>query len=104
LEESVAEDHNALGRGFNLHRPIVDVESRRISVSFNVFEEGELELTVRDAGGVPVATLYHGRPKGTGTHQVEWSPREGGEGDLYFALESQRYVQLRRAWLSPIGR
>ena len=96
LARSVAEDHDAMGRGFNLHRPVVDSGEGGAHISFNVFDPGPVRLTVRDSMGSVVAVLAEGFQENLGVQAFRWDPEEPPAGTLYLVMERGGDVQVRR--------
>jgi len=96
LARSVAEDHDALGRGFNLHRPVVDFGEGEAHVSFNLFDPATVRLTVRDSLGSVVAVLREGFQENLGVQTLRWGPDDSPRGPLYLVMEYGGDVQVRR--------
>ena len=72
LETSVREDFNALSRGFNLHRPLLDPAGGRLAVSFRLFGKQSANLSLYNLKGRKLATLFE-RPGGDpGPHSFVW--------------------------------
>ncbi len=96
LARSVAEDHEAIGRGFNLHRPILEPGTRVAHISFNVFEPAPVRLTVRDSLGGEVAILKEGLQEDLGVQTLLWVVERRPPGPLYLVMEYGRDLQVRR--------
>lgn len=104
LARSVAEDHEAIGRGFSLHAPVVEPGAREAHMSFNVFEPGPVRLTVRDSVGEVVATLREGPEVDLGVRTLRWCPGSPPDGSLYLVMEYGRDVQVRGFRFGPGAR
>jgi hypothetical protein len=96
LARSVAEDHEALGRGFNLHRPVVGSGEGEAHISFNLFEPALVRLTVRDSLGSMVALLEDGFQENLGVQTLRWGPGGTPAGTLYLVMECGGDMQVRR--------
>jgi hypothetical protein len=96
LARSVAEDHEAMGRGFNLHRPVGDFGEGEAHISFNLFDPAQVRLTVRDSLGGVVAVLEEGFQENLGVQTFQWEPEDVPAGILYLVMEYGGDVQVRR--------
>ena len=101
LARSLDEDHNAMGRGFNLHQPVFLKETGSVGVSFAVFEEGPVDLSVRDGAGRVIQPLQAGRTERLGTHQVNWIPTPDLHGSVYVVARRGQLSHTRRINLAP---
>lgn len=97
LSASVQEDFEAIGRGFNLHAPVVDKKDASVAISFNIFEPGDVRLEVRDAAGTKAATLFEGEVQNIGIQKLRWKPAGGAAGAGHYSLVMTRgkNVQIR---------
>lgn len=97
LRASIAEDFEALGRGFNLHRPVPLIrgegEEDVFGVSFNVFEPGDYRLEVRDGSHEVVAVLHDGRVENIGLVKAAWTPSGLPGGRYTLVLTDGRHIQ-----------
>lgn len=102
LAQSVREDHDAVGRGFNLHRPMVDEMTGRVALSYNLFELNEMEIRVMSGAGDILETIAVESPQALGIHKAEWNPPPSlGRGsetekELYLSARMGSVTQTRR--------
>ncbi len=101
LAQSVREDHDAVGRGFSLHRPVLDERTGRVAVSYNLFETKGLEVRIMSGAGDILDTIPVESPQALGIHKAEWklpvwSPGTETEGDLYLSAQMGSVIQTRR--------
>lgn len=101
LARSLDEDHNAIGRGFNLHRPVLQEEGGSVGVSVAVFEAGPLEVSIRDGSGRTIARLAEGLVERLGIHRMEWSQESTPEETVYLVARRGHVHQTRRLRLDP---
>lgn len=95
LERSIAEDNDAVGRGFNLHRPVTDPRQERVAVSFNIFHPGEVRVGVLDGSGTEVAALFEGRAESHGIYRTSWPVASAAAGTYHVMMTYGGDTQLR---------
>ena len=92
----IAEDYNALARGFNLHQPQSNPFNREVSFRFNIFEPGPVSLKVFDASGQQVAAPFTEQVNDIGIHEVRWRPENHLTGGTYYlVMRYGSHVQTR---------
>lgn len=92
---SIAEDFNALGRGFNLHKPVVEPDNGRVNISCNIFQPGHVSISVHKASGQRVAILFNNRIKNIGIKKLEWKPKKRIVGPYSIVMCYENFTQMR---------
>jgi hypothetical protein len=95
-EGSVNEDFAAINRGFNLHEPYPNPFNGTLQITFNIFEPGEVSVSVFDVVGKEVARLFCGRIGNLGVDRLSWNPSGLASGTYYLRLRHNRHEQVRR--------
>jgi hypothetical protein len=93
LAESVKDDFEAVGRGFNLHQPVVRKD--RLEASFNLFEPARVRLEVKRAGGKAFATLFEGEVGNIGVQKLRWDTKGLAPGTYELLLTCRASTQTR---------
>jgi hypothetical protein len=95
LTASIEEDYNAIGRGFNLHRPMETTRKGIFDISFNIFEPGPVDVTVYNESGERITTIFKGLAKNIGIYQFIWKPKEIASGLYQLVMRYGKHTQVR---------
>jgi len=93
LAASIDEDFEAIGRGYNLHQPVLREETLRLS--FNVFEPAPVKLFIRRPGGGTEAILFDGDVENIGIQKMSWDAGSLSPGRYELVLMSRGSVQTK---------
>jgi hypothetical protein len=85
-DPSVTEDYLGLRRGFNLQTPDTVYSGETVSLAFNIFRPGPVELAVYDGGGRKLDTLYDDHIENLGIHRLDWRPPPGSRSMYYYLM------------------
>jgi hypothetical protein len=97
LTRSVIEDHDAMDRGFNLHEPYPNpLTNGPMSISFNIFEPGNVRLEFIGSDGRILEVLYENRADNLGIHTIQWQPAQLSSGSYYLRMIYNGHQQVRR--------
>jgi hypothetical protein len=95
-DPSVTEDYNSISRGFNLHEPYPNPFNGAVGISFNVFDRGQVNISICSSIGQKIATLMDQHIENLGVHKLEWKPGEIATGVYYVVMTHGSSVQERR--------
>lgn len=95
-EGSINEDFEAINRGFNLHEPYPNPFNGTLRITFNIFEPGDVTVSVFNVMGQESASLFRGRIENLGVHDLSWNPFGLPSGTYYVRLMHNRHEQVRR--------
>jgi hypothetical protein len=99
LKASVAEDFQAVGRGYNLHQPVFRGDT--LQASFTLFEPAPVKLVVRKAGGGDLATLCRDDARDLGLRKFSWKAGHLPPGGYELVLRHGDSVQIRPFEIPP---
>ncbi|MBM3295238.1 MAG: carboxypeptidase regulatory-like domain-containing protein [Candidatus Aminicenantes bacterium] len=99
LAASVDEDYEAVGRGFNLHQPVL--RGRTLHTSFNLFDTAPAKLFIRRPDGRPVATLFETEAADIGIRKTAWEAGNAPPGKYELVFLSRGSVQTRTFEIPP---
>jgi hypothetical protein len=99
LKASVAEDFQAVGRGYNLHQPVFRGDT--LQASFTLFEPAPVKLVVRKAGGGDLATLCRDDARDLGLRKFSWKAGHLPSGGYELVLRHGDSVQIRPFEIPP---
>ncbi len=92
---SILEDWDALERGFNLQDPYPRTFSDSVTISYNMLEQGAVDLSVQDAVGQRVETLLSEPVDNLGVHTVTWRPQNRPGGAYRIVMMYNNISQAR---------
>lgn len=96
LLRSVKEDYEAIGRGFNLHRPRFNPSERIVNVSFNIFEPGDVTLALHNSADLKISVLFNKKIENIGIQKVKWKADKISPGTYYLVMDYENHTQIRR--------
>ncbi|MFC2131065.1 T9SS type A sorting domain-containing protein, partial [Bacteroidota bacterium] len=94
-DESILEDYNSIDRGFNLYVPYPNPFSDRINISYNIFEPGDVNISIFSSSGEKLAILVNEKINNIGIHQTKWTPANISSGRYYVVMKHGANVQER---------
>lgn len=71
------EDYEALGRGFNLHKPVANKSKGIVDIGFNIFEPERVNLSVYSARAKKLLRFSKDRQKTSGYRNYRGSQKRG---------------------------
>jgi hypothetical protein len=92
---SIIEDYNAIGRGFNLHRPSPNPFNGSVAISFNIFRPGYVNLSVFNILGRKITTLFDHQVDNIGINKLVWEPEDISSGRYYLIMHYGDSMQVR---------
>lgn len=96
VNESINEDHNAMPKGFNLHAPYPNPFNSNATVSYNIFEPGDVKIVIFDELGQSVKVLLDEYISNIGVHTVNWEAYGLSSGVYYVLMKYNNSKQARR--------
>jgi hypothetical protein len=97
FSRSVADDHEAIVRGFNFHEPVVLNRDGRIGLSFNVFEPGRTAgVSIYDGKGRKTAVLFNGKITSAGRKKLDWNAGNVSSGAYFAVMTYGKDRQIRK--------
>ena len=91
----VDEDYAAMPRGFNLHPPYPNPFNGPLRITFNMFQLARARITLYNALGQEIETLWDAPVENLGVHTLWWEPKTLASGSYYIAMTCNNQLQVR---------
>ncbi|PKL81924.1 MAG: hypothetical protein CVV24_12785 [Ignavibacteriae bacterium HGW-Ignavibacteriae-3] len=95
-ENLILEDYESIPRGFNLHPPYPNPFNGSVIISYNIFQPGQINISVYDILGRKVDELKDGLEPNIGVHKIYWEPKNNSSGVYLVRMRFNKNIQTRQ--------